>query len=760
MPRFLITLRCPDVVPGSTAAPTVVIPDGPTNAANPISVEIHGAGEGAALRLFDADGVVWTGTAGRTGVEVVSLSLLEGAHPFSATARAPGLLESPRSPVVTLVVDRTAPVVDVYAPLWVTSRTVPLTLAAPGAVAWLVSEDATTPAVGDARWLAQPPPSFTLAAGTGQTSAPSLDELPAEVDLGQVVHLTGRVPITRRRIYVWAKDAAGNVSARASVQVVVAPTATLQPNLDALAAEIDLGAVVHLTGAVPQWQLRPVSRARIYPRSGFAAALVGGSIQGSNDGPTTGFVTLYTIQAADVIEGRWVDVEIANSTPYRWVKYAGPVGTRGDLAELELYAGATKLAGVGFGTSGSASGNPWPNALDGSTSSYYEGATTVDNYVGLDLAAGHVVEAPAFSVAGGAYSSPQTVAITCATTGAVIRYTTDGSDPAVSGTVYSAPLLVAAGTTELRAVASKLGLQAASSRAVYAIGSGTLAAASLHVGNSITDALEGYLQPLAASGGIALDYSRYTLPGCGTWVYREYPSGGFGVSNVQTTVRTKHLDHLSMQPFDNSPGVPLGHADGADAYHRSDAVNIAEAWDDQAAVNPNVQLWLLEMQPAPDSANGWPGNMVRCIWDSAGNELASPPPAPTTFRAAEAGFLRTTEIIRAGLAAMRPTRRPPYILPAGRAVVALRDDIEAGTFPGVATTGFLAFTYSQGGTDIHMTAEGRYYLNLVVYACMFQRSPAGLQHSNTSLTVAQAQRLQQLAWATVTGYALSGVARS
>lgn len=760
MPSYVITLRCPDVVPASTLAPTLVIPMSPTAAADPFSIEIRGAPDRSILRLFDGDALIWTGTAGANGVDVASVSLAEGAHQLAASAKATGLSESPRSPVRTLVVDRTAPVVDLYAPRWVGSRTVPLTLSAPGAVAWIVSESSSAPAAGDARWQASAPPAFTLSAGTGQTSAPSLDEIPAEVDLGQVLHLTGSVPVTRRTFYAWAKDAAGNVSAAASAQVVVAPQLTLQPTFDAIAAEVDLGTELHFSGVVPQWQLRAVTRARIYPRTGLSAALVGGSIQGSNDGATTGFITLHTTQASDVRDGHWLDVEFANRTPYRWVKYVGPVGTRGDLAELELYAGATRLEGVGFGTSGSASGNPWENALDGATGTFYEGATTVDNYVGLDLAAGHIAEPPAFSVAGGAYSSPQTVAITCATSGAEIRYTTDGSDPAEGGAVYSAPILVANGTTELRAVASHVGLQAAAARAVYAIGSGTSAAASLHIGNSITDALEGFLQPLAAAGGVALDYSRYTLPGCGTWIYREYPAGGFGVANVQTTVRSKYLDHISMQPFDNSPGVPLGHADGADAYHRSDAVNIAEAWDDQAAINPAVQLWLLEMQPAPDSANGWPGNMVRCIWDAAGDELASPPPAPTTFREAEAGFLRTMEIIRNGLAAMRPTRRPPYILPAGRAVVALRDDIEAGTFPGVGVGGFLAFAYSQGGTDIHMTAEGRYFLNLVAYACMFQRSPAGLPHTSTSLTVAQAQRLQQLAWSTVTGYALSGVARS
>jgi hypothetical protein len=46
--------------------------------------------------------------------------------------------------------------------------------------------------------------------------------------------------------------------------------------------------------------------------------------------------------------------------------------------------------------------------------------------------------APSFSPGGGTYSSAQSVSITTSTSGASIRYTTDGSTPtSSSGTVYS-----------------------------------------------------------------------------------------------------------------------------------------------------------------------------------------------------------------------------------------------------------------------------------------------------------------------------------
>jgi len=64
--------------------------------------------------------------------------------------------------------------------------------------------------------------------------------------------------------------------------------------------------------------------------------------------------------------------------------------------------------------------------------------------------------APVFSVAAGTYTSVQTVAITCATAGAAIYYTVDGSVPSVESTLYSAPIKVASSET-LQAIALAAG---------------------------------------------------------------------------------------------------------------------------------------------------------------------------------------------------------------------------------------------------------------------------------------------------------------
>ena len=63
-------------------------------------------------------------------------------------------------------------------------------------------------------------------------------------------------------------------------------------------------------------------------------------------------------------------------------------------------------------------------------------------YSALPLAA-----APSFSLAGGHYTTPQMLTLMDATPGAVIHYTTNGTTPNASSTVYSGPIMVS--TTEL-----------------------------------------------------------------------------------------------------------------------------------------------------------------------------------------------------------------------------------------------------------------------------------------------------------------------
>ena len=65
---------------------------------------------------------------------------------------------------------------------------------------------------------------------------------------------------------------------------------------------------------------------------------------------------------------------------------------------------------------------------------------------------------PAFNPAAGTYSAAQNVTISTTTSGATIRYTTDGSTPSeTAGTVYSSAVNISANTT-LQAIAYETGM--------------------------------------------------------------------------------------------------------------------------------------------------------------------------------------------------------------------------------------------------------------------------------------------------------------
>lgn len=57
------------------------------------------------------------------------------------------------------------------------------------------------------------------------------------------------------------------------------------------------------------------------------------------------------------------------------------------------------------------------------------------------------VSTPTFSPVAGTYFEPQNVTISCATDGATIRYTIDGTEPTESSLQYSSPLIVSETTT-------------------------------------------------------------------------------------------------------------------------------------------------------------------------------------------------------------------------------------------------------------------------------------------------------------------------
>ena len=115
--------------------------------------------------------------------------------------------------------------------------------------------------------------------------------------------------------------------------------------------------------------------------------------------------------------------------------------------------------------------------LQAATTYYFKvvGSNSVGNIAGtvLSFTTPQVtaVATPTFSVAGGTYTSTQSVAISDATSGATIHYTTNGVTPTTSSTVYSGAISVSS-TETIEAIATAPGyLNSAASSAVYTISS-------------------------------------------------------------------------------------------------------------------------------------------------------------------------------------------------------------------------------------------------------------------------------------------------
>ncbi len=95
------------------------------------------------------------------------------------------------------------------------------------------------------------------------------------------------------------------------------------------------------------------------------------------------------------------------------------------------------------------------NALDGeSTNATAANPWPIGTY---SPGASNTVATPIISPASGDYFSAISVSMTCGTSGATIRYTTNGTDPTPSSTVYSAPFNVST-TTTVKARAYKAGM--------------------------------------------------------------------------------------------------------------------------------------------------------------------------------------------------------------------------------------------------------------------------------------------------------------
>jgi hypothetical protein len=286
---------------------------------------------------------------------------------------------------------------------------------------------------------------------------------------------------------------------------------------------------------------------------------------------------------------------------------------------------------------------------------------------------------------------------------------------------------------------------------------------TFHIGNSLTDTVNGWLAPVAGSAGRKLDFHRFTIPGAPTdWLWN-HPGSGFGDNNYKEAfVALAPIDHLFTQPF-------AGHARSIE----NEAEHTGKFFGLCRRKSSNVRLWLYQQWPSKKFDDKWSKGIyslgsnivywkhkitlsegesfVESGW--AGWQLKKAG-APKTWQEAAANHTRYFEILRADMQRRFPGRLV-LIVPGGQALIALKDRIEAGKVPGM--TDFFAEIFAD---NLHLTAKGRYLISLVHYACIYAESPQGkVSLPKTGLSAEQAAIFQKIAWQTAHDYKWSGITK-
>lgn len=197
---------------------------------------------------------------------------------------------------------------------------------------------------------------------------------------------------------------------------------------------------------------------RFFPKAGNEDSMSNSVWEGANDmnGPWTVF---YDIPNGVTPPAGWntASVNMGGFRYLRWRKLV--IYSQGLVSELEFKRNGVTVTGPQFGTAAADTTNTWQKAVDGNTSTFFlwENTPYPGSYVGVDSGVQAQVATPTFSPAAGNYSSSQTVTISCSTSGATIRYTTDGSTPTSSSGTVGTSVTISSSCT-LKAIAYKSGL--------------------------------------------------------------------------------------------------------------------------------------------------------------------------------------------------------------------------------------------------------------------------------------------------------------
>ena len=240
----------------------------------------------------------------------------------------------------------------------------------------------------------------------------------------------------------------GTPTADASI-TLAAPTAKTKPDAPTTAAAVDCTTTDNNDG-----KLTGVTTAMEYKKSDATDWIAGTGSDISGLVPGTYYVRLKATDTTTASDNQ--ELTIAEYTaPTYTVTYTVVNGTWSDNSttdKTETVQSGSKPASVPTGmkaaegyTGGSWDKNPADTTITKATTFTY---TFTEK---------QKVATPAFSPDAGTYTEAQSVTISCATEGATIHYTTDGSEPTSSSTTYSSAISVGE-TTTIKAIAVKNGM--------------------------------------------------------------------------------------------------------------------------------------------------------------------------------------------------------------------------------------------------------------------------------------------------------------
>ena len=489
-----------------------------------------------------------------------------------------------------------------------------------------------------------------------------------------------------------------------------------------------------------------LTRIRLLPKPGTEKDLIGSRIAGSLEGPTNAFTEIITIQETPAA-GNWIELTVNCPEVYRFIKFEAAPRRKAAVAELEFYSEVGKMEGRAFGTQvpQEQGEHSHEKAFDGDPNTFFE-ATIENSYVGLDLGRESQAPRPIIEWDNRVHRESVQVKLRTWPTASEIHYTLDGTEPTRESVVYE-NLLSLSKTTTVSVKAFQDGkAESETSVATFRIGEEAVAepeVRSYHIGNSLTDTINGIFPILAESAGKNLFYMRKTIPGCGIQGNWESNEKGFAspegwMNNYERVFAEKMVNHLFLQPFPNPPGID------SDAEYGGNFIQLARKH------NPAVQPWLYAQWPSLNWAKdahcegaGW----MKPPW-------FPPNRNPETWEEAMANkMLYYGEVFDRwnGLEGEKPVR----FVPGGPALIRAKQMLEAGEIPGLVDGNFREVFFED---NIHLSKAGRYLIGLVVYACVFEESPEGKVSSvGSGLTVEQARIFQRIAWETVLAEPRSGV---